>query len=153
MSVPRGHQAPFPRSVAEILLASSVRETELLAQSGSLTAIADDAQWIIVPISIERRSAARALSFLTLRLRIRRAMRRLEAGGVHSLRAYAVIPDLEDPTLVYELASPAADYARANLAWSGGSRLRWLRRSLGRMVGADVSTGTVLLAGRVDARR
>lgn len=153
MSVSRGQQAPFPRSVAEILLASSLRGTDLLARSGSLTAIADDAQWIIVPISIERTSAARALSFLTLRLRMRRAMRRLAAEGAHSLRAYAVIPDLEDPTLVYELASPAAAYALANLAWSGSSRLGWLRRSLGWMVGTDVSTGMVLIAGRVDARR
>lgn len=153
MSASREARTPSAQRIAEILLASSLGASESFFRSGRMTAVADDGQWIVVPIPIERGRAARVVSFLTLRLRIRKAMRTLKNEGADSLRAYAVVPDLDDPTLVYELASPASEYARANLAWATASRLGWLRRGIERMAGVDASAGMVLLAGRVDAGR
>jgi hypothetical protein len=80
---------------------------------------------------------------------ITRAERALARAGAEPAGRYGVAPDLDAPTVVYQLGGAAARYAEKNLLLGTRSRaVAALCRVLRLWMGCDPSLGAILVDGR-----
>jgi hypothetical protein len=91
--------------------------------------------------------AARLFRLLTLRLHIRLACRRLRQQGARDIRAYAFFPDLDSPTVIYELRSMSQRYAEAHLLWAGDAVPALARGLVTAVAGCAPGAGAVAVVG------
>jgi len=89
---------------------------------------------------------ARLVTLATLPLRLRRVERTIARSGARVVGRYGVDPSLEAPSCVYELCSPAAEYADRYLRPHGS--VQALRRLLARWFTCDPALGGVVVVGR-----
>jgi len=86
---------------------------------------------------------------LTLRPAVAWATWRLYAAGAGEVRVFGFFPDVESPTVVYELDGPAQDYVESHILPAGGSLPGPVRRLLRAWAGCDPGVGAVVVvAGR-----
>jgi len=88
----------------------------------------------------------RLVTVATFRWQVRRAERTITRGGGEVVARYGVDPSLEAPTCVYELNSPASEYADGSLRPRGSAL--GLRRFITRWCGCDPGLGGVLVVGK-----
>jgi hypothetical protein len=97
-------------------------------------------------VPLEAPPLARLLTFVTLRLRLKRAERMMQRGGVAGVCRYGIDPRLEAPAFVYQLDSAASQYADRFLRARGSAAaLRWFAA---RCFGYDPAVGAVVVMGR-----
>ena len=101
---------------------------------------------IAYAIALNAPPVARLVTLATLPLRLRRVERTIARGGAQVVGRYGVDPSLEPPSCVYELHSPAAEYADRCLRPLGSSQA--LRRLLARWFVCDPALGGVVIVGR-----
>jgi hypothetical protein len=87
----------------------------------------------------------RVLTIATLSRRLRRVERMMERAHVGIVGTFGIDPHLDAPVFVYQLNSPAADYADENLRPRGGARK--VRRVVAYCCGYDLSLGAVVIMG------
>lgn len=85
---------------------------------------------------------------LTLRIRIARSVRQLRSLGAVSVRTFAAVPDIDHPTILYELGTPAGRYAVKNLRLDH-PRFRAARSLLGKIMGCDPAAGSICVVGKL----
>ena len=73
---------------------------------------------------------------------------RMRASGAGEVRAFAFFPDVESPSVVYELDSPAQDYVESHVLPAGGRLPAPVRRLLAAWAGCDPGVAAVVVAGR-----
>lgn len=117
------------------------REAAASLSSGSFLAVA---------IHLPRRGRFRKLvATLALPARMTAAERALARCGAVGIRRYGVIPNVEEPTLLYPIGTPAGGYAETHLIPASGGRPRsTLRHVLKLWIGCDPAIGSVLVVGR-----
>lgn len=103
---------------------------------------------IALPISSGGRML-RVAGLLSLPIRIAATKRLLVRCGATPAGCYGVSPDLQEPTVVYELRGKAGRYAERHLlsgrrAWPSAVACGLLRA----LVGCDPSLGAVLVIGK-----
>jgi len=87
------------------------------------------------------------MRFVTLRFIMMRGERALRRAGCASVHRFAVVPDLSNPVLAYELGSAAAEYASTHLVLHSPIGSRLLRKLVVTTFGCDLHAGAVLLIG------
>ncbi len=102
--------------------------------------------WIAYAIGLNAPPVARLVTLATLPLRLRRVERAIARGGAKVVGRYGVDPSLDAPSCVYELNSPAAEYADHCLRPRGSAQA--LRRILARWFMCDPALGGVVVVGR-----
>jgi glycosyltransferase involved in cell wall biosynthesis len=88
----------------------------------------------------------RLMTLATLPLRLRRVERAIARSGAQVVGKYGVDPSLEAPSCMYELNSPAAEYADRCLRPRGTAQA--LRRLLARWLACDPALGGVVVVAR-----
>ena len=132
------------------VLDSSLRGPQRVAADRQLVAGMQSTGVVSVVLCARRRSrVARTAYWLTSAPRIAAARRRIVRAGATLLGLYAVFPDAERPTILYELGSPACAYAERLLLPIQARRFTSIRAFLSRVVGFDPSVGAVIVVGRV----
>lgn len=101
---------------------------------------------IAVLIAVGGSLPRRLWTMLTLRCRIARSRARLRRRGAVNPRAFVALPDIENPTFLYEFGTPAATYASRNLRL-GHARSGTARLILATIAGCDPAAGSVLVVG------
>lgn len=117
-----------------------------------LTAVEIPAQalCVILITDLDRAHPIQKLrQLLTLRLKISSARSALRHVGCQSLKTFAVVPNFDNPYLLYALQRPSAAYARRNLVPARSRFPSAIRALLARLAGCDVSTGGIIIAGRM----
>lgn len=93
---------------------------------------------------------ARLLSWLALPLRVAACERAMRKNGATVLGRYALFPGIEHPALIYELHTPAAEYAETRLLQTATQmRCRRLRAALSAWTCCDPAVGGVVVIGRM----
>ena len=102
-----------------------------------------------IVIVVHATGVAKVWRWLLLPLQLAAAARVIAERGVVVSR-HAVAPDLAQPTVVYELASPAQRYAETFLLLrpSAHGLSRGMRKALARWAGCEPSAGAIVLVGR-----
>ena len=90
--------------------------------------------------------AARLVMLLTLPLRLRSALRVIERDRLVLVGRYAIDPDVEAPSFIYQLDSAAARYADRSMRPRGSDSR--LRRLITKWAGCDPALGAVALVAR-----
>ena len=88
----------------------------------------------------------RLLTLATLPLRLCRVEQTMMRGGVQVMVRYGVDPSIEAPVCVYELNSPASDYADRCLRPYGS--VQALRRLLAHWFGCDPARGGIVVLAK-----
>ena len=101
---------------------------------------------IAYAIPLNARPLARLVTLATLPLRLRRVERTMARGGARVVGRCGVDPSLDAPSCVYELNSPASDYADRYLRPRGAAQA--LRRILARWFACDPALGGIVVVGR-----
>ena len=137
------------------LAASFVTDGRIFRVLESTGAAADangrDATTIAVPIAVASASRMRQCTRLVLlRVTVHAAARRLARAGAIPTGTYGVFPDAATPQIVYELRTPAADYAERYLLPTSPPRVltSWVRRALRIVAGCDPAIGHVIVIGQ-----
>jgi hypothetical protein len=92
---------------------------------------------------------ARLRSLLVLRFRAAALRRALAETGAVDIRHFGLYPDLDEPSLTYELGSVAERHAEwGRLPRSRSWPLAVMRGSLRRWSGCDPSLGALVIVGR-----
>jgi hypothetical protein len=112
--------------------AQNVRESEM--------------EHVAVLIAVGGSLPRRLWTMLTLRCRIARSQACLRRRGAVNPRAFVAVPDIENPTFLYEFGTPAATYAWRHLRL-GHARSGTARSILAAIVGCDPAVGSVLVVG------
>jgi hypothetical protein len=102
---------------------------------------------VVLPVSSGGRLASLG-HVLSLRPLVAWAKWRIRASGAREVRVFAFFPDVESPSVVYELDSPAQHYVESHILPAGGglpASLRWL---LAAWAGCDPGIAAVVVAGR-----
>ena len=73
---------------------------------------------------------------------------RLRAWGARDVRAFAFFPELDSPTVVYELSGRAQLYVESHILPAQSSLPAPIRRLLAAFVGCDPGVGAVVVVGR-----
>jgi hypothetical protein len=97
-------------------------------------------------IALNASSVARLVTLATLPSRLRRIERTITRSGAQIVGRYGVDPSLKAPSCVYELNSPASDYANRCLRPRGSAQA--IRRILARWFACDPALGGVVVVGR-----
>ncbi|PYR44524.1 MAG: hypothetical protein DMF93_00020 [Acidobacteria bacterium] len=90
--------------------------------------------------------AARLVMLLTLPLRLRSALRVIERDRLVLVGRYAIDPDVEAPSFIYQLDSAASRYADRSMRPRGSDSR--LRRLITKWAGCDPALGAVALVAR-----
>jgi len=98
---------------------------------------------IVYAIRLDVPAVTRLVSLAVLRRRLRQIERALVSGGADIVARYGVDPNLDAPSCIYDLDTPASDYADRNLRPRG--RLVALRRVAAWCVGCDPAIGALVL--------
>jgi hypothetical protein len=101
---------------------------------------------IAYAIALNASSVARLAMLATLPLRLRRVERTIARGGAQIVGRYGIDPSLEAPSCVYELNSPASEYADRCLRPRGAAQA--LRRILARRFACDPALGGIVILGK-----
>jgi len=101
---------------------------------------------IAYAIGLNAPPVARLVTLTMLPLRLRRIERTIARGGAQVVGRYGIDPSLNAPSCVYELNSPAAEYADRCLRPRGSAQA--LRRILARWFVCDPGLGGVVVVGR-----
>jgi hypothetical protein len=102
---------------------------------------------VVVPT--EAAGMAKLRRWLGLRFEMSALDRAIVSAGGRIVGRYAVAPNLERPTFVYELDTAAGNYARTHLLAGHVGRTasrRW-RAALERWAGCDLDAGAVVIVG------
>lgn len=124
----RGHTAPGSRPIG------SANEFE--------------AEYLATLVSMDGWAPVRLWKAVTLRRRIGKSIAHLRRLGAVEVRAFVAVPDIENPTVLYEFGTAAARYASRNLQLGPGG-LRLVRSIVGAMMGCDPAADSVFVVGRV----
>jgi len=90
--------------------------------------------------------AARLVMLLTLPLRLRSALRVIERDRLVLVGRYAIDPDVEAPSFIYQLDSAASRYADRSMRPRGSDSR--LRRLITKWAGCDPALGAIALVAR-----
>jgi hypothetical protein len=101
---------------------------------------------IAYAIALNAPSVTRLVTLATLPLHLRRIERTIARGGAQVVGRYGVDPSLDSPSCVYELNSPASDYADRCLRPHGSAQV--LRRILARWFACDPTLGGIVILGK-----
>jgi glycosyltransferase involved in cell wall biosynthesis len=101
---------------------------------------------IAYAIPLNAAPVARLVTLATLPWRLRRVERAIARGGAQVVARFGVDPSLDAPSCVYELNSPASDYADRCLRPRGAAQA--LRRILARWLACDPALGGIVVVGR-----
>jgi len=101
---------------------------------------------IVYVVALDGSPVARLSTLATLPWRLRQAERTIARGGAKVVAKYGVDPSLEEPSCVYELDSPASEYADRCLRTRGFAPA--MRRILSRWLPCDPALGGVIIVGR-----
>jgi hypothetical protein len=116
--------------------------TDLALAIGSLRS----GDYIAYSVRLDLPLPIRLLTIATLSYRLRQVGRVMDKGRVTQIGAYGIDPNLDAPSFVYELNSPAADYADRCLRPKGNGRQ--LRQVVTYFCGYDLALGGVVVMGR-----
>jgi hypothetical protein len=98
---------------------------------------------IVYAIRLDVPALTRLVSLALLRRRLRQIERAIVSGGAQIVARYGVDPNLDAPSCIYDLHTPASDYADRNLRPRG--RLVAVRRIAARWLGCDPALGALVL--------
>jgi glycosyltransferase involved in cell wall biosynthesis len=101
---------------------------------------------IAYAIGLNAPPVARLVALAMMPLRLRRVERTIARGGAQVVGRYGIDPSLDVPSCVYELNSPASEYADHCLRPRGS--VQALRRILARWFTCDPALGGVVVVGR-----
>jgi pimeloyl-ACP methyl ester carboxylesterase len=102
--------------------------------------------WIAYAIAFKAPLVARLVTLAMLPWRLRCVERTIVRGGAQIVGRYGVDPNLDAPFCIYELHSPAAEYADRRLRTRGSAQA--LRRILARCFVCDPALGGVVVIGK-----
>src|SRR4051794_26155495 len=100
------------------------RPHDLAHGVAELSVTPDHEALVIHPLRIDGSAIQRVVMLCILRIRMAGARRMLLRAGASKVAAFAVLPSLEAPTFVYELASPAGAYGRKFLRLYSDDRFK-----------------------------
>jgi hypothetical protein len=89
----------------------------------------------------------RALAYLALPFLVRRSETLLTRCGADLAGRFGAFPDVDSPTVLFQLGGAAAAYAEARLLPPGVGP-PCLRTALARWAGCDTSLGSIVVIGR-----
>jgi hypothetical protein len=98
---------------------------------------------MVYAIRLDVPALTRLVSLALLRRRLRQIERAFVSGGARIVARYGVDPNLDAPSCIYDLHTPASDYADRNLRPRG--RLVAVRRIAARWLGCDPALGALVL--------
>jgi hypothetical protein len=114
-----------------------------LRDASTLLAAGDTIAYVV---TLKAPVAARLITLLTLPLRLRNASRVIERNRLVLVGRYAIDPDVDAPSFIYQLDSPASRYADRSMRPRGSDSR--LRRILTKWAGCDPALGAVALVAR-----
>lgn len=88
----------------------------------------------------------RLLTVVTIRFQLQRIERRIRRVGAQVVARYGVDPGLDAPACLFELNTPAAEYAARYLRPRGSAVA--IRRIFARSFGCDPALGGIVVVGR-----
>ena len=97
-------------------------------------------------VRLDGPAITRLATLAVVRMLLWRARRAMERSGARVVGTYGVDPDLDTPAFVYELNTPAAEYARRYLSPRGSFQV--VRLVVARLVGCDPALGAVVIVAR-----
>lgn len=89
----------------------------------------------------------RMARLLVLRRRVARSRGKLRASGATEIGSFGFYPDLNAPTIVYDLAGPARPYVENHMLPGKGLIRAFVLRAAAAWAGCDPRVGAVVVVG------